>query len=116
MTLKASPLKIRSRVAGTGAYLPARVMTNADLEKIVETNDAWIQERTGIRERRIAEDHEFTSTMAEQAASQALKNAQVKPEEVDLIIVATFTPDNQCPSTACRVQHALGAKKQGHLT
>lgn len=113
MTLKASPLKIRSRIAGTGSYLPSRIMTNFDLEKIVETSDAWIQERTGIRERRIAADHEFTSTLAEHAARDALKMAGVSPESVDLIIVATFTPDNLSPSTACRVQHALGAKKAG---
>ncbi|MES2308158.1 MAG: beta-ketoacyl-ACP synthase III [Verrucomicrobiota bacterium] len=113
MTLKASPLKLRSRIAGTGAYLPARIMTNADLEKIVDTSDAWIVERTGIKERRIAADDEFTSDMGAKAGRQALEMANLKPEQVDLIIVATFTPDNQCPSTACRIQHALGAKKAG---
>jgi 3-oxoacyl-[acyl-carrier-protein] synthase-3 len=113
MTPKASPLKLRSQVAGTGAYLPERVMTNADLEKIVETTDEWITERTGIRERRIAAENEFTSDMGTKAALQALEMAKVSPDQVDLIIVATFTPDTIFPSTACRIQHAIGAKKAG---
>ncbi len=113
MTPKVSPSKIRSRIMGTGAYLPERIMTNADLEKIVETTDAWITERTGIRERRIAADHEFTSDMGAKAAQQALTMAGVSADEVDLIIVSTFTPDTIFPSTACRIQHAIGAKKAG---
>ncbi len=113
MTPKVSSSKIHSRIVGTGAYLPERIMTNADLEKIVETTDAWITERTGIRERRIAADDEFTSDMGAKAAQQALTMAGVTADEVDLIIVSTFTPDTIFPSTACRIQHAIGAKKAG---
>ncbi len=113
MNPKKSSLKLRSRIAGTGAYLPERIMTNADLEKIVETTDQWITERTGIRERRIAAEDEFTSDMGAKAAQQALAMAGVSADEVDLVIVATFTPDTIFPSTACRIQHAIGAKKAG---
>jgi len=84
-------------------------MTNADLEKLVETNDEWIVSRTGIKERRIAADDEFTSHLATKAAIKALEQADLKPEDVQLIIVATITPDTLTPATACYVQHNLGA-------
>jgi 3-oxoacyl-[acyl-carrier-protein] synthase-3 len=87
------------------------VVTNADLEKLVETTDEWIVTRTGIRERRIAADGEFTSDMAARAAMRALEEARISPEEVDLIIVGTATPDFPFPSTACLVQNKIGAKR-----
>jgi 3-oxoacyl-[acyl-carrier-protein] synthase-3 len=98
------------RFLATGASLPAKVLTNAELEKIVDTTDAWITERTGIKERRIASADEATSDFSTRACRQALESAGVKPEEVDLIVVATCTPDHFFPSVACLVQRALGAK------
>lgn len=98
------------RISGTGAYVPSRVMTNADLEKIVDTSDQWIVERTGIRERRIAGDSEPTSFMAAQAARRAMEAAGITAEQVDMIVVATITPDMGFPNTACFVQDAIGAK------
>ncbi len=97
-----------SRVLGTGGYLPARVLTNRELEKMVDTTDAWIVERTGIRERHIAADGETTGDLAEHAARRALDAAGVSPKELDLIIVATTTPDLVFPSTACLLQERLG--------
>ncbi|GAB4167413.1 MAG: ketoacyl-ACP synthase III [Terrimicrobiaceae bacterium] len=94
----------------TGSYVPDRVLTNADLEKMVDTTDEWIVTRTGIRERRIAAEGEFTSHMAAKAAQRALDQARIKPEEIDLIILATVTPDTFFPSTACHVQRLIGAK------
>lgn len=94
---------------GTGYYLPEKVLTNADLEKIVETSDEWITERTGIKERRLVEDDVPMSTLAQKAAERALENAGVKAEELDLIIVATLTSDRIIPSTACMLQTRLGA-------
>lgn len=96
-------------IVGTGSYVPEKVLTNADLEKMVDTSDEWIVTRTGIRERRIAADDEFTSQMATKAARAALEQAGVAPNEIDLIIVATVTPDMAFPSTACFVQKELGA-------
>lgn len=96
-------------IVGTGSYVPERVLTNADLEKLVDTSDRWIVERTGIRERRIAAENEFTSHMAAAAAKNALENAGIAATEVDLIIVATVTPDTLVPGTACRVQRIIGA-------
>jgi len=96
-------------IIGTGSYAPDRVMTNADLEKLVETSDEWIQTRTGIKERRIAGPEVTTSQMAAGAALAAMENAGVKPEEIDLIICATVTPDMFFPSTACFVQTKIGA-------
>lgn len=98
-------------ITGVGSYVPARVLTNADLEKMVETTDEWITSRTGIKERRIAAADEFTSDLATKAAQRALKMAGVTPEQIDLIIVATITPDMPFPSTACLVQRKLGATK-----
>jgi 3-oxoacyl-[acyl-carrier-protein] synthase-3 len=97
-----------ARIVGTGSYLPERVMTNADLEQLVETSDSWIRERTGIRERRIAADGETTCDLAEKAARRALKAAGVAPREVDLIVVGTTTADQIFPSTACLLQARLG--------
>jgi 3-oxoacyl-[acyl-carrier-protein] synthase-3 len=98
-------------VVGTGSYVPERVLTNSDLEAIVETNHQWIIDRTGIYERRIAAENEFTSHMAAKAAQSAMENAGVTPEEIDLILVATITPDTIFPSTSCHVQRLIGAKK-----
>lgn len=97
-----------SRILGTGSYLPARILTNADLEKLVDTNDQWIVERTGIRERHIAAEGEFTSDLATRAARAALEVAGLKPDDIDLLLVATTTPDLVFPSTACIVQSKLG--------
>lgn len=98
-------------IVGTGAYLPKRVMTNAELEKMVDTTDEWITTRTGIKERRIAAPDEFTSDLAVRAAEAALKNAGIKAADVDLIIVGTSTPDTIFPATACYVQHKIGATR-----
>lgn len=97
-----------SRIAGTGSYLPERIVTNADLERMVDTSDTWIRERTGIRERRIAAEGETTGDMAEQAARVALDDAGLKPEDIDLLVVGTTTPDLVFPSTACLLQARLG--------
>ena len=101
---------IRSKITGTGSYLPKKVLTNFDLEKMVDTSDEWIRERTGIRERRIADSSEATSDLALMASKEALKVAGVKPKELDLILVATVSPDMILPSTACILQHKLGVK------
>jgi 3-oxoacyl-[acyl-carrier-protein] synthase-3 len=100
---------MHSRIAGTGSYLPAHVLTNHDLARRIDTSDAWIRARTGIRERRIAAPGETTSDLAEHAARAALAAAGIAPADVDLIIVATTTPDIVFPSTACIVQAKLGA-------
>ena len=96
-----------SRILGTGSYLPDRILTNADLEKLVDTNDQWIVERTGIRERHIAAEGELTSDLATQAARAALAAAGVAIDDIDLLLVATTTPDLVFPSTACIVQSKL---------
>ncbi len=100
---------IYSRIVGTGAYLPEKVLTNADLEKLVDTNDEWIRERTGIRERHVAAEGQTTSDLAVEAAKQAMAAAGVTAAEIDLLIVGTTTPDIIFPSTACLVQHRIGA-------
>ncbi len=102
---------MRAHVVGWGKYVPDRVLTNDDLARMVDTSDEWIVTRTGIRQRRIAEEGETTATMAVQAARQALEGAGVSPGQVDVIIVATATPDYLFPSTACLVQDALGATR-----
>jgi len=99
----------KAEVAGTGMHVPKKVLTNFDLEKTLDTSDEWIRTRTGIRERRIAGEGESSSTLAAQAGNQALNSAGVAPEEVDLIIVCTSTPDILFPSTACFVQKEIGA-------
>lgn len=98
-------------IIGLGKYLPEKVLTNAQLEKMVDTTDEWITTRTGIKQRRLAAKHQATSDLAVEAAKEALKKAKLKPESLDLIIVATITPDMQFPSASCLVQNALGAKK-----
>ncbi len=100
---------IRSRVKGTGSAFPEKILSNFDLEKIVDTTDEWITTRTGIRERRIAAEGEFTSTFATKAAERALAMAGVSPEEIDLIVLASVTPDFPFPATSCIVQNNLGA-------
>ena len=97
-----------AKIIGTGSYLPSRLLTNADLEKLVETNDAWIVERTGIRERHMAGEGELTSDLALKAAERAIEAAGIDASELDLIVVATTTPDRVFPSTACIVQAKLG--------
>jgi 3-oxoacyl-[acyl-carrier-protein] synthase-3 len=102
---------LRSRIVGTGSYLPERVLTNAEIERMVETSDQWIVERTGIRERRIAAPSEATSDLAAIAGRRALEAAGVRPADVDVILVATATPDMLFPATACLVQTRLGANR-----
>jgi 3-oxoacyl-[acyl-carrier-protein] synthase-3 len=101
----------RTAILGTGAYAPEKVLTNADLEAMVATSDAWITERTGIKERRIAAKGEVTSDMAVKASIRALEMARTRPEELDAIIVGTISPDMPMPSCAVMVQAKLGAKK-----
>ncbi len=103
--------KQTASILGTGSYVPERILTNADLEKMVDTNDEWIRTRTGIRERRIAAPEENTSDMAAAAARAALENAGVGAMEVDMIICATVTPDMFFPNTACFVQTKIGATR-----
>lgn len=100
----------RSYILGTGAYAPETVVTNQDLEKLVNTSDAWITERTGIRERRRAKPGENTSDLALRASISALEMAKTRPEDLDLILVATVTPDTLMPACAAALQHKLGAK------
>lgn len=104
-------MTVYSRLLGTGGYLPERVLTNEEISRTVETNDEWIIERTGIRERRIAGKDETASSMAEAAARQAIEAAGLEPEAIDLIVLGTGTPDRIFPSTACLLQHRLGIEK-----
>jgi 3-oxoacyl-[acyl-carrier-protein] synthase III len=103
--------KKQVNITGTGSYLPEKIMTNADLERMVDTSDDWIVSRTGIRERRIAPAGIAASHMGSLAARRALQDAGIKPEELDLLIVATITPDMQFPSTSCLIQEQIGAKR-----
>jgi len=98
-------------ISGVGSHVPIKILTNGDLEKMVETSDEWITSRTGIRERRICATDEFTSDLAANAARKAMEKAGVTADQIDLIIVATITPDMPFPSTACLVQHKIGAKR-----
>jgi 3-oxoacyl-[acyl-carrier-protein] synthase III len=98
-------------ISGVGSYVPAKVLTNADLSKLVDTTDEWITTRTGIRERHLAAKNEFTSDMGTHAALRAMREARVTAEQIDLIIVATITPDMPFPSTACLVQRKIGAHR-----
>jgi len=100
-------------ISGTGSYLPTRILTNFDLEKMVDTSDEWIRTRTGIRERRIAEIGQAASDLALPAAQLALERSGIGPEDLDLIIVGTATPDMVFPSTACQLQAKLGATRAG---
>src|SRR5712692_1327084 len=98
-------------ITGVGSYLPARILTNTELEKTVDTSDEWITSRTGIKERRLAASDEFTSDLAAEAARRAMENAGVTASQIDLIIVATITPDMPFPSTACLLQQKIGAHR-----
>ena len=98
----------RSKILGCGSYLPERILTNAELAKTLDTSDEWIVERSGIRQRHIASDGQFTSDLALKAAERALEHAGIKAKNVDMVIVATATPDNTFPATATKVQHNLG--------
>jgi len=99
-----------ARIAGIGSFLPEKVVTNKDLEKVMDTSDEWIQERTGIKRRHIVAEDEYTSTIGTQAARRAMVDAGVGPEDIDLIVVGTCTPDKVFPSTACIIQRKLGVK------
>lgn len=105
----------RAKIVGVGAYAPKQVLTNRDLEEMIETSDEWIVQRTGIRERRIADEGEVTSDLAVRAAQQALERAGVEPDEVDFIVVGTTSADMPFPSTANFVQHKLRAKRAGSV-
>ncbi len=109
------PNGIKVGMLGIGYHLPKTVRTNADIEKMVETTDEWIQTRTGIKERRIAADGEMTSDLSVEAARKALADANLKPTDLDMILVATMTPDMPCPSTACLIQAKLGAPQAAAL-
>jgi 3-oxoacyl-[acyl-carrier-protein] synthase III len=102
---------LNAGIIGIGRYLPEKIVTNADLEKIMDTSDEWIRTRTGIEERRIADDNTNTSDMGFAAAQKAIEDAGITPEDIDLILVATVTPDLPFPSVACMLQERLGAKK-----
>ncbi|ADM37198.1 beta-ketoacyl-ACP synthase III [Bacillus spizizenii] len=102
---------MKAGILGMGRYIPEKVLTNHDLEKMVETSDEWIRTRTGIEERRIAADDVFSSHMAVAAAKQALEQAEVAAEDLDMILVATVTPDQSFPTVSCMIQEQLGAKK-----
>src|SRR5258707_3250838 len=102
-------------IVGTGSYVPEKVLTNADLSRMVDTSDEWITTRTGIKERRIAAKDENTSDMATKAALKAMEQAKISPKEIDLILVATATPDMLFPATACFVQKKIGATKAACL-
>ncbi len=103
-------MKVKARIIGTGSSIPEKVLTNKDLEKMVDTSDEWITTRTGIKERRIAPEGINTSTLAIEASKKALEMAGVKAEELDMIICNTISPDQPLPSTSCFIQTALGAK------
>lgn len=102
-------MKRKAKIIGTGSYLPKKVLSNLDLEKMVETSDEWIVTRTGIKERRLADKEEYTSDMGAMAAKFALEDAKLTSQDIDFIIVATITPDYVFPSTACIIQHKLNA-------
>jgi 3-oxoacyl-[acyl-carrier-protein] synthase III len=105
------PRRIAAKITGVAGYLPPRVMSNADLEKLVDTNDAWIRERTGIRERHVVEKGVATSELATMAARKLLESRNIPADEIDIIVLASVTPDMMFPATACLVQHNLGATK-----
>jgi 3-oxoacyl-[acyl-carrier-protein] synthase-3 len=105
----------RAKIIGVGSYAPKRILTNADLEKMVETNDAWIVQRSGIRERHIADETEATSDLAFRAAQQAIERANLLPDEIDFIAVGTTTPDMYFPSTGNLLQYRLGCRRAGSV-
>lgn len=100
---------MKAGIIGIGRYIPEKVLTNFDLEKMVETSDEWIRTRTGIEERRIAAEDEKTSDMAVAAARRAMEDANIEPEDLDMILVATVTPDQAFPTVSCMIQEKLGA-------
>ncbi|MGE0632757.1 MAG: 3-oxoacyl-ACP synthase, partial [Pseudobdellovibrionaceae bacterium] len=100
----------RTKVAGTGSYLPERILSNVDLEKLVDTNDQWIVERTGISRRHMAAEGQYCSDLSYEASMRALKDAGMTVQDLDLIIVATVSGDQVMPSTACVLQQKLGAR------
>src|SRR5512133_3591568 len=102
-------------IIGTGSYVPEKILTNEDLSRMVDTSDEWITTRTGIKERRVAAKDENTIDMASKAALRAIEQAKVSPEEIDMILVATATPDMIFPATACFVQKKIGAKNAACL-
>lgn len=104
---------MHARIIGTGSYLPEKILTNADLERIVDTSDEWIRERTGIEQRHVAAEGQTTCDLAEQAARRAMDAAGLKPGDIDLLLVGTTTPDLIFPSTACLLQHRLGMAECG---
>ncbi len=110
MTQPHHALPLQIGITGLGMYVPSKILTNADLEKMVETSDEWIQSRTGIRERHVVEPGTTTSDLAYEAAREALAQAELAPEKLELLIIATTTPDMLFPSTSCMVQQRLGAK------
>ena len=116
---RSSPRSTRNQrtvsIIGTGSYAPDKILTNEDLSHMVDTSDEWITTRTGIKERRIAAKDEMTSDMAAKAALKALEQAQISPEDVQLLLVATATPDMIFPATACFVQKKIGAKNAACL-
>lgn len=101
-------MSFKAKIIGVGSYLPEKVLTNQDLEKMIDTDNEWILTRTGIKERRIAKDDEYTSTMGVKAAKRAIKDAEISVADLDLILVATLTPDYFFPSTSCLIQKELG--------
>src|SRR3990170_4538579 len=105
----------RARIIGMGAYAPKRILTNADLEKMIETSDAWIVQRSGIRERHIADESEATSDLALRAAQQALERANLVPEDIEFVAVGTTTPDMFFPTVGNIVQHRLGCRRPGSV-
>lgn len=105
----------KAKIIGTGSYLPERVLTNGDLEQMVETTDEWIVSRTGMKERRLASPQEYSSTMGASAARAAIADAGLNPDQIDFIVVATLSPDYIFPSTACLIQDQIGAKSAGAM-
>src|SRR5712664_701497 len=102
--------RLAAKITGVAGYVPPRLLTNADLEKMVDTTDEWIQQRTGIRERHIVDPGVATSDLGKEAAVRAIANAKLTPDQIDVIIVGTVTPDMMFPSTACLIQHKIGAR------
>lgn len=109
--IKISDSAFRAVIAGTGSFIPEKQLTNEDLTKMVETNDEWITTRTGIKVRHIASESQTTALLAAEAAKKAIQNAKISPEDIEMIVTATVTPEMVFPSTACFVQDMLGAKK-----
>ncbi|MGE3856547.1 MAG: beta-ketoacyl-ACP synthase III [Dehalococcoidia bacterium] len=106
-------MSLGARITGVGRYVPERIVTNADLEQLVDTSDEWIVERTGIRQRRVAAPEETSSTLGANAARAAIESAQVDPATIDLVVAGTCTPDGMFPAVATRIQHAVGAGRAG---